>query len=82
MNVVNRHETEEIETKIDLQAGKYPGKATVKVINADNLDARNTIDESPVSVETKQMSFKGNVIQHTFPCAFIHSNRNRDEIIF
>ncbi|RCW33290.1 alpha-N-arabinofuranosidase [Marinilabilia salmonicolor] len=67
VNVVNRHETDEIETKIDLQAGKYAGKATAKVINADNLDARNTLDESPVSVETRQMSFKGNVIQHTFP---------------
>jgi alpha-N-arabinofuranosidase len=67
VNVVNRHETDEIETKIDLQAGKYTGKATVNVINADNLDARNTIDESPVSVETDQLSFKGNVIKHTFP---------------
>jgi alpha-N-arabinofuranosidase len=65
--VVNRHETDAIETKIDLQAGKYTGKATVKVINADNLEARNTIDESPVSVETDQINFKGNVIKHTFP---------------
>lgn len=67
INVVNRHETEGTETKIDLQAGKYSGKATINMINAENLDARNTINESPVSIKTDQMSFKGNVIQHTFP---------------
>jgi alpha-N-arabinofuranosidase len=65
--VVNRHETDDIETKIDLQAGKYTGKATINMINAGNLDARNTIDESPVSIKTDKMTFKGNVIQHTFP---------------
>jgi len=67
VNVVNRHETDDIETKIDLQAGKYSGKATVNLINAESLDARNSIEESPVSIKTKQMSFKGTVIQHAFP---------------
>ncbi|WP_234408620.1 alpha-L-arabinofuranosidase C-terminal domain-containing protein [Marinilabilia salmonicolor] len=67
VNVVNRHETDGIRTKIDLQAGSYTGKAKINLINAENLDARNTFDKSPVSVETKQITFKGNVIKHTFP---------------
>ncbi len=67
INVVNRHETYAIETNIDLQSGNYTGKATVNLINAESIDVRNTKEEQPISVNTKQISFKGNTLKHSFP---------------
>jgi len=67
INVVNRHETKDIETNIDLQTGTYSGKATINLINAENIDARNTRTEQLIKIETEQVSFKGNSIKHAFP---------------
>lgn len=67
INVVNRHETKDIETNIELQAGNYTGKATINVINASKIDARNTRTEQPIAIKTNQVSFKGNSIKHSFP---------------
>ena len=67
INVVNRHETDATETNIDLQTGAYTGKATVNLINAKTIDAKNTKTEQPIKIETEQVSFKGNSIKHTFP---------------
>ncbi len=66
VNVVNRHETADINTSIELQTGEYNGKATVHLINAD-LDVRNTREEQPIDVVTSEISFKGNAISHSFP---------------
>jgi alpha-N-arabinofuranosidase len=67
INVVNRHETDAIETNIDLQSGEYTGKATANVINAESIDTRNTKDAQPVQVESEQVSFKGNTLLYSFP---------------
>ncbi|MEJ2594445.1 MAG: alpha-L-arabinofuranosidase C-terminal domain-containing protein [bacterium] len=67
INVVNRHETHAIETDIDLQTGAYTGKATVNLINAENIDAQNTGTEQPIKIKTDEVSFKGNSIRHSFP---------------
>ncbi|NQU85875.1 MAG: alpha-L-arabinofuranosidase [Mariniphaga sp.] len=67
INVVNRHETEGIETNIDLQTGDYTGKATINLINAENIDARNTRMEQPIKIQSEQVSFNGSSIKHTFP---------------
>ena len=67
INVVNRHETDAIETNIDLQGGNYTGKATAKLINAESIDTRNTKDAQPIQVESEQISFKGNTLEYSFP---------------
>jgi alpha-N-arabinofuranosidase len=67
VNVVNRHETEDIETNIELQTGTYSGRAIVRLINAADLTVRNTRTEQPIGIETKEVNFKGHVIRHTFP---------------
>jgi alpha-N-arabinofuranosidase len=67
INVVNRHEANAIETTIELQSGTYTGKAAVSLINAETLDARNSIAEQPVKIRTETVSFKGNAIMHSFP---------------
>ncbi len=67
VNVVNRHETEAIETSINIQTGNYEGKATINLINAKNIDARNTRDEQLIAIKTNEINFKGNVIEHFFP---------------
>lgn len=67
VNVVNRSETKDIETSIDLQTGDFTGKATVNLINANSTDARNTKTEQPIKIKTDQVSFKGNLIKHNFP---------------
>lgn len=66
VNVVNRHEKEDINTSIELQTGKYTGKATVHLINA-GLDARNTREEQPIDITSGEISFKDNTISHRFP---------------
>jgi len=67
INVVNRHETEAIDTNIDLQTGTYTGKAKVNLINAESIDAQNTRTAQPIKINTDEVSFKGNVIRHSFP---------------
>jgi alpha-N-arabinofuranosidase len=66
VNVVNRHETEDINTAIELQTGKYNGRATIHLIHAA-LDARNTREEHPIDIATGEISFKGELIKHIFP---------------
>ncbi len=67
VNVVNRHESDPIETNIDLQTGSYTGKATVNLINSESIDALNTREEQPIKIKTEEVSFRGNSIKHTFP---------------
>jgi len=66
VNVVNRHETKNIDTRIKLQSGNYKGKAEVHLIHAA-LDARNTREEQPIDIVSGGISFKGNTITHSFP---------------
>jgi alpha-N-arabinofuranosidase len=67
VNVVNRHETNAIETNIELQAGNFTGKATINLIHADKIDARNTFGDEQISIKTSTVNFKNNVIKHAFP---------------
>lgn len=67
INVVNRNETDAIETNIDLQSGEYAGRATANLINAESIDTINTKDAQPIQVESEQISFKGNTLQYRFP---------------
>ncbi|MGW8316411.1 MAG: alpha-L-arabinofuranosidase C-terminal domain-containing protein [Bacteroidales bacterium] len=66
VNVVNRHEEEDLDTSIELQTGNGKGKATIHLINA-GLDARNTREEQPIHIVSTEISFKGHTINHTFP---------------
>jgi len=66
LNVVNRHETDDMNTTVDLQTGSFTGKATVHLINAA-VDARNTREEQPIDIATSEISFKGNSISYSFP---------------
>jgi alpha-N-arabinofuranosidase len=66
LNVVNRHETDDMNTTVDLQTGSFTGKATAHLINAA-VDARNTREEQPIDIMTSEISFKGNSISYSFP---------------
>ena len=66
LNVVNRHETDDMNTTVDLQTGSFTGKATVHLINAA-VDARNTREEQPIDIATTEISFRGNTISYSFP---------------
>ena len=67
INVVNRSETDAIQTNIELQAGEYTGNAKVHEINADSLTAGNSVTEENVKIETEDIKFKENIINHNFP---------------
>ena len=67
INVVNRSETDAIQTNIELQSGEYTGNAKVNEIYAESLTARNTATEENVSTKTTDIKFKDNVISHSFP---------------
>ena len=66
LNVVNRHETDDVNTSVDLQTGSFTGKATVHLLNAA-VDARNTREEQPIDIVTSEISFRGNSISYSFP---------------
>jgi alpha-L-arabinofuranosidase len=67
VNVVNRHETNAIPADIVLQTGAFAGTAKVSELNGKNLTARSTKTEPAVSVSTKDIKFKGNTINFSFP---------------
>ena len=76
VNVVNRHETNAIQTNIILQSGDFTGSAEVNEVNgkittpgtprpAGAPGAPNP--EEAVSVVSKEIKFKGNTINYSFP---------------
>ncbi|WP_321375274.1 alpha-L-arabinofuranosidase C-terminal domain-containing protein [uncultured Draconibacterium sp.] len=67
VNVVNRHETDAITTDVQLQSGNYTGSATVNELNAASPMATNTKEKEEISINTNDIKFEGNTLQHTFP---------------
>jgi alpha-N-arabinofuranosidase len=67
VNVINRHETNAIQTNLTLQTGSYTGTAKVTELNGKNLTARSTKAEPAVTVITKEVKFTGNNISYSFP---------------
>ena len=67
VNVVNRSETDAIQTNIDLQSGEYTGNAKVHEIYADSITAGNSATDEKVSTKTNDIKFKNNMISHSFP---------------
>ncbi|NSW95000.1 MAG: alpha-L-arabinofuranosidase [Bacteroidales bacterium] len=67
LNVVNRHETNAIQSDIVLQTGAFTGSATVRELNGKSLTARSTKTEPAVSVTNKEIKLKGNNIVYSFP---------------
>jgi alpha-N-arabinofuranosidase len=67
LNVVNRHETDAIETEVILQTGEFTGNATVHAVNGETLDATNTREKQEVQIATDDIKFQGNTIRYTFP---------------
>ena len=67
VNVVNRHETDAVETDVVLQTGAYTGTAMVHEVNGETIDATNTKEELEVEIVTKDIRFRGNTIRYSFP---------------
>ena len=67
LNVVNRHETDEITGNIVLQTGEFTGSATASVVNGKISASDNPRAEEPVTVTSADIKFKGNEIRYTFP---------------
>lgn len=67
VNIVNRHETDAIPTDIVLQTGSFTGVAKVKELNGKTVTSRNSKTEEAVSISTKDVKFKGNTINYSFP---------------
>lgn len=67
INVVNRSETDSKQANIELQSGNYTGKAKVRTVNGDSLDATNTAAEEQVSTSEEAIIFKKNKISYSFP---------------
>jgi alpha-N-arabinofuranosidase len=75
VNVVNRHETKDIPADIVLQTGLFSGSATANEVNGKIPAASNTripgpgntTTEDAVVVKTKEVKFKDNTINYSFP---------------
>ena len=67
LNVVNRHETNAIQTDIVLQTGSFTGTANVSELDGKSLTARGTKTEPAVTLNTKEIKFKGNTVNYSFP---------------
>jgi alpha-N-arabinofuranosidase len=73
VNIVNRHETNAIMTNVVLQTGDFTGSAKVNEVNGKitTLSTPRTLNtpstEDAVSVVTRDIKFKGNTINYSFP---------------
>jgi alpha-L-arabinofuranosidase len=74
VNVVNRHETNDIRTDIVLQTGEFTGNARVSEVNgkivaqsAARPDPNVPRIQEPVNNVTRDIKFKGNTINYSFP---------------
>jgi len=67
VNVVNRHETNSIPADIVLQTGNFTGVAKANELNGKSLTARTTKTEEVVSISTRDLKFKDNTFNYSFP---------------
>jgi alpha-L-arabinofuranosidase len=67
VNVVNRSETNAIQSNIVLQSGDFTGSAKVNEINASSPNDENTKTDEKVGIKTKDFKFKDNTISYSFP---------------
>ncbi len=67
INVINKHETKVIPTDIVLQTGTFTGSAKVYEVNGKAITSTNTKTEEVISISTKEVKFKGNAINYSFP---------------
>jgi alpha-N-arabinofuranosidase len=67
VNVINKHETKVIPADIVLQTGDFTGNAKVYEVNGKTITSSNTKTEEAVSISTKEVKFKGNTINYSFP---------------
>ncbi len=67
VNVVNRHESKVIPANILLQAGEFTGNVIVNEVNGKSVTSTNTRTEEGVGIATKEIKFKGNTLNYSFP---------------
>jgi alpha-L-arabinofuranosidase len=67
ISVVNRNENKAIETSIVNQSGMLDNQATVYEINSPNLTDENSVHEQKVKSVQKDLRFKGDNFEYTFP---------------
>ena len=67
VNVLNRHETQDIATDIVLQSGEYTGAGKAHEINGATVQSTNTRTQEDVKIVTKDIKFKGNSVRYSFP---------------
>jgi alpha-N-arabinofuranosidase len=67
VNVVNRHETNAMPADVVLQSGNFTGVAKANELSGKSLTTRTTRTEEAVSVSTREVKFKGNTINYSFP---------------
>ena len=68
INVVNRHQEKAVSTEIVSSSGAFAGKASVTVINSDNMKAPYTYDNRNEYIPVpKEIGVKGNTFDYSFP---------------
>jgi alpha-L-arabinofuranosidase len=67
VNVINKHETKDIPADIVLQTGDFTGSMKVNEVNGKAITSTNTKTEEAISISTKEVKFKGNTINYSFP---------------
>ena len=67
VNVINKHETKVIPADIVLQSGTFTGSAKVNEVNGKSPTATNTKTEEGVGITSREITFKGNTINYSFP---------------
>jgi alpha-N-arabinofuranosidase len=50
-----------------MQTGDFTGTASVTELNGKSLTARSTKTEPAVTVSSKEIKFKGNMVNYSFP---------------
>jgi alpha-N-arabinofuranosidase len=65
--VVNRHQSEAIEVKIELEDRSYSGPVTVAEVNGPDIKAENDFGKTSVATRTSTVQAGGNSMTHGFP---------------
>ena len=73
INVVNRHETNNIQADIELQKGKFDGDIAVSEVNGPSINSINNSEEQNVDIKTIEKKSQENKVYYEFPAhSFTH----------
>ncbi|MBZ5725301.1 MAG: alpha-N-arabinofuranosidase [Acidobacteriia bacterium] len=67
LNVVNRHQTQPIETEVALEDKQFSGAASVSEVNGPDIKAENDFDKTRIKTVERSATADGRSLRYSFP---------------